>query len=91
MNGKMVVEGNYFKNVPFPTLVGYAESGPGDIVQRNNVLDNSGAFQTQGAAFNPVSYYSYVVDNPASVPATVTSKAGVGVIDPWKAAGVAPF
>jgi len=90
MEADVVVEGNYFKNVPYPTYVGYAESAVGDLVQRNNVLDNSGAFQTRGSAFDPASYYSYTVDNPASIPALV-SKAGVGVIDPWKAAGVAPF
>lgn len=91
MNGQMVVEGNYYKNVPFPTYVGYADSGPGDLVQRNNVLDASGAFQTQGTAFDPSSYYSFTVENPASIPATVTSKSGPGIIDAWKAAGAAPF
>lgn len=91
MEGKLVVEGNYFKNVPFPTLVGYAESGPGDIVQRNNILDNSGAFQTRGSAFDPASYYTYTVANPASLPTTVPANAGVGKIDPWAATGVAPF
>ena len=74
-----------------PACVGYAESGPGDLVQRNNVLENSGAFQTRGAAFDPSIYYSYAVENPAGVPVKVMANAGFGKIDPWKAAGVAPF
>lgn len=91
MEADVVVEGNYFRNVLYPAYVGYAESGPGDLVQRNNVLENSGTLQTRGSAFDPASYYSYVVENPASIPARVMANAGVDKIDPWKAAGVAPF
>lgn len=90
MNAKVLVEGNYFKNVPYPSYVGYGDSGPGELVQRNNILDNSGVFQTAGTAFDPKSYYNYTVDNPATIPGLV-GQVGVGVIDPWKAAGVAPF
>ncbi|MEC5387075.1 hypothetical protein VVD49_15205 [Uliginosibacterium sp. H3] len=90
MNAKVLLEGNYFKNVPYPSYVGYAESGPGELVQRNNILDNSGPFQTAGSAFDPKTYYSYTVDDPSTIP-NLTSKVGVGIIDPWKAAGTAPF
>jgi len=90
MNAKVLVEGNYFKNVQYPSYVGYAESGPGELVQRNNILDNSGAFQTAGTAFDPKQYYSYTVDDPSTIP-NLASKVGVGIIDPWKAAGVTPF
>jgi len=87
----VLVEGNYFKGVPFPAYVGYADSGPGDLVERNNVLDNSGVIQTRGTAFEASSYYSYSVDSPSGIPASVSSNAGFGKIDPWAAAGVAPF
>lgn len=87
----VVVEGNYFENVAFPTLVGYAESGPGDLVARNNVYDNSGAPQTRGAAFDPLAYYSYFVDDPASARTDIINNAGAGVIDPFAAVGVSPF
>src|SRR5690606_4766721 len=90
MEADVVVEGNYFENVAFPTLVGYAESGPGDLVARNNIYDNSGAPQTRGTAFNPASYYSYTVDNPSNVRLHVMNNAGAGIIDPYAAAGVSP-
>src|SRR5205823_443949 len=52
----VLVEGNYFSNVQFPCLVGYAESGPGDLVERNNIYANSGVPQTRGLAFEPSTY-----------------------------------
>jgi pectate lyase len=91
MEADVLVEGNYFQNVPSPMLVGYAESGPGDIVQRNNIFVSSGTPQTRGTAFNPASYYSYTVADPSTVPSRVMNNAGVGKIDPWAATGVAPF
>ncbi|MFT3736688.1 MAG: hypothetical protein QM776_17000 [Rhodocyclaceae bacterium] len=90
MNAKVLVEGNYFKNVPYPSYVGYAESGPGELVQRNNILDNSGTFQTAGSAFDPKTYYNYTVDDPSTIP-NLLNKVGVGIIDAWKAAGVSAF
>ncbi|GAB2883305.1 pectate trisaccharide-lyase [Uliginosibacterium flavum] len=91
MEADVLVEGNYFKNVLYPAYVGYAESGPGDLVQRNNILDGSGGLQTRGSAFDPASYYVYAVENPAGIPVKVMANAGFGKIDPWAAAGVAPF
>ncbi|HSD37672.1 MAG TPA: hypothetical protein VLC92_09185 [Rhodocyclaceae bacterium] len=90
MNAKVLLEGNYFKNVPYPSYVGYAESGPGELVQRNNILDGSGPFQTAGTAFDPKTYYNYTVDDPSTIP-NLVGKVGVGIIDPWKAAGVIQF
>ena len=40
MNAGVLVEGNYFENVPFPcfSASGYAESGPGRLVQRQQCV-----------------------------------------------------
>ncbi|MEK8104855.1 right-handed parallel beta-helix repeat-containing protein [Micromonospora sp. M12] len=48
MGAGVLVEGNYFENVTRPTAVGYAESDPGDLVQRDNVFVNSGAPEAPG-------------------------------------------
>ena len=47
-NAGLVVEGNYFSGVAFPIYVGYDDSGPGRVVERNNVYVNSGTPQTAG-------------------------------------------
>lgn len=86
--GDLVVEGNYFQGVPFPTLVGYAESGPGDIVERFNVFVDSGVAQTRGTAFDPYTYYNYVLEDAASLPAKLTQNTGAGVIDPYAILGI---
>lgn len=82
MEADVVVEGNYFSGVQFPTHVGFAESAAGDLVERNNVFANSGAPETRGAAFNPATYYSYTVDPPNGVPASVAAQAGAGKVSP---------
>ncbi len=82
MDAKVVVEGNYFENVPHPTHSGYQESGPGDLVERNNAYVGSGAPETRGSAFDPKAAYPYVVENPTTLPQLLRSKAGSGVIDP---------
>ncbi len=79
-NAGVLVEGNYFENVPFPILVGYADSGPGRAVERNNVYVNSGAPQTAGTVAEPRSYYNYTLDNPNNIPSIVQNGAGVGKI-----------
>jgi pectate lyase len=82
MNGGVLVEGNYFQSVPFPcfSASGYAESGPGRLVQRNNIFAGSGTCETAGTVANPASFYSYTVDNPANLPSTVPAGAGAGKI-----------
>ena len=77
-DAKVMVEGNYFKNTRQTTLVGYEESGPGDLVERGNVFDNSGTPQTRGAAFEPGKYYDFKLDAAQDVPAMVQAGAGVG-------------
>jgi pectate lyase len=79
-NAGLVVEGNYFSGVQFPIYVGYDQSGPGRVVERNNIYVNSGTPQTAGTVVEPRTYYSYTVDNPASVPAMVSAGVGVGKI-----------
>ncbi|WP_367128046.1 polysaccharide lyase family 1 protein [Saccharothrix sp. HUAS TT1] len=78
MDAGVVVEGNYFENVAHPILSGYDKSGPGRVVERNNIYAGSGAPETLGAVVEPRTYYSYTVDAPASVPRIVTAGAGVG-------------
>jgi pectate lyase len=82
MNGGVLAEGNYFENVPFPcfSTSGYAESGPGRLVQRNNIFVGSGPCEVNGTVTEPSTFYSYTVDNPSTVPATVRNGVGVGKI-----------
>ncbi|WP_233439850.1 pectate lyase family protein [Lentzea atacamensis] len=63
MDAGVLVEGNYLENVPHPILVGYGDSGPGWVVQRNNIFAGSGAPQTAGTVQEPRSYYSCTLDN----------------------------
>jgi pectate lyase len=79
-NAGLLVEGNYFENVPFPiySTSGYADSGPGRAVARNNIFVNSGTPEVNGNVVEPRTYYSYTVDNPSSVPAAVRANAGAG-------------
>ncbi|WP_438030037.1 pectate lyase family protein [Sorangium sp. So ce233] len=41
MEADVVVEGNYFLNTWFPCRAGYADSEPGDIVERNNIIETN--------------------------------------------------
>lgn len=78
MNAGVLVEGNYFQNVAHPSHVGYEKSGPGRLVERNNVYVNSGLPETAGSVVEPRTYYPYILDNPADVPTVVRNGAGVG-------------
>jgi pectate lyase len=80
MNAGVLVEGNYFDGVAHPSYVGYEKSGPGRLVERNNVYVGSGAPQTAGSVVEPRTYYAYQLDDPATVPAIVRAGAGVGRI-----------
>ncbi|WP_243867476.1 pectate lyase family protein [Actinophytocola oryzae] len=82
MNAGVLVEGNYFENVPFPcySASGYAESGPGRLVARDNVFTGSGPCEVAGTVTEPRTYYSYTVDSPAGVPATVRAGVGLGKV-----------
>ena len=77
-NAGVLVEGNYFENVAFPCFVGFAESGPGTLVERDNFFVNSGVCQTAGTTVDPRTYYNYAPDPAANVPSLVIQLAGVG-------------
>ncbi|MEV4630833.1 pectate lyase [Micromonospora sp. NPDC049523] len=81
-NAGVLVEGNYFENVPYPiySASGYADSGPGRAVQRNNVFVNSGVPETSGTVVEPSTFYAYQLSPAAGVPASVTAGAGTGRI-----------
>jgi len=74
----VVVESDYFRNVKDPAHVSEGNSGPGDLLEKNNIYENCGTPQTQGNAFNPTFYYSYKKDDPAKIPAILTKYAGSG-------------
>ncbi len=90
-NAGLVVEGNYFENVPHPlfSASGYADSGPGRAVARNNTLVNSGALEVSGTVVEPSTYYAYTLDAPrpcprwsGPVPATGASDTPLRVVRP---------
>jgi pectate lyase len=77
-NAGVLVEGNYFENVAFPCFVGFADSGPGTLVERDNFFVNSGVCQSAGTTADPRTYYNYAPDPAANVPSLVIQLAGVG-------------
>jgi pectate lyase len=82
MDAEVLVEYNYFESVKDPTLVGVAASGPGDLVERNNIYDNCpNPPQIRGEVPEPP--YVYEPDSAASIPALVMAGAGrVGFTSP---------
>jgi pectate lyase len=78
MDAGVLVEGNYFENVDGPTFVGYADSDPGTLVQRNNVFVNSGSPESAGSV-NSIPY-SYSLDSASNVRSIVMNGAGAGRI-----------
>lgn len=85
-NADVLVEGNYFQDVTVTIMSGVpGHSGPGDVVERFNVFDNSGVPQTLGDAFEATTYYAYQLEPAEEIPARVKAGAGAGVIDPQAA------
>ncbi|GAA1459475.1 RICIN domain-containing protein [Nocardiopsis exhalans] len=77
MGANVLVEGNYFENLSrATTVVGYADSGPGNLTARDNVLVGSAEPETRGNVSDPP--YSYEADAPGSVPEIVSAGAGHG-------------
>ena len=62
----------------FSCFVGFAESGPGTLVERDNFFVNSGLCQAAGTTADPRFYYGYAPDPAADVPSIVIQLAGVG-------------
>jgi pectate lyase len=82
MNAGVLLEGNNFAGVPFPcfSTSGYADSGPGRLVQRSNEFTGSGPCEAGGTVAEPRTYYSYTLDAASAVPSLVQSGAGAGKI-----------
>ncbi|MFC3995402.1 polysaccharide lyase family 1 protein [Nocardiopsis sediminis] len=76
MDAGVIVEGNYFEGVDNPTHVGYADSEPGRLVERDNVYDGSGEPEAAGSV--PEVPYSYTLDGADSIPGIVSGGAGPG-------------
>lgn len=81
MEADVLVEGNYFINVPIPTETSRDGSPPGDLVQRYNVFVNCGTPGTRGTAFEADQYYAYMLDSASTIPQLVSKYAGSGVYD----------
>jgi hypothetical protein len=78
MGAGVLVEGNVFENVDEPTLVGYADSGPGTLVQRNNLFTGSGTPQAAGSVARIP--YPYTPEPASTVKASVRAGAGANRI-----------
>ena len=79
----VLVEGNYFRNVPNPTLcINYSDTPNGWLVQRNNYAVGSGPYEVNPPPSmpEPSTYYSYTLDPAVSVMSIVTAGAGVNRI-----------
>jgi len=75
----VLVEGNYFRNVPYPTLcINYSDTPSGWLIQRNNYAVGSGPYEVNPPPVmpEPSAYYSYTLDPAASVMSIVTAGAG---------------
>jgi pectate lyase len=77
-NAGVLVEGNYFENITDPIHLGEGSSSAGSVVARNNFEVNSGPILTSGSVASIP--YSYTVDSPSTVKATVLAGAGTGKI-----------
>jgi pectate lyase len=74
----ILLEGNYFENVPTPVHLGEASSAAGSLVARDNYSVGSGPIVTSGSvAAIP---YTYQLDPAADVKSIVTEGAGTGKI-----------
>jgi len=78
MDAGLLVEGNVFDNVQQAcwSASGYADSDPGRLVARNNILTNSGPCEVNGSVAGLP--YSYTAENVNSVRASVMAGSGAG-------------
>jgi pectate lyase len=76
MDAGVVAEGNYFEGVDSPIVTQTGDSDEGNVVERDNVYDDSGEPETRGTAIEPGTRYDYTLDDAASVPDLVTAGAG---------------
>ncbi|HEX6683426.1 MAG TPA: carbohydrate-binding protein [Candidatus Limnocylindrales bacterium] len=78
IEGGVLVEGNYYENVPDPFHVGEGSSPPGTLVARNNTFVNSGSGGTSGSVGSIP--YQYSLESSGNVRASVMASAGTGRI-----------
>lgn len=80
----VLVEGNYFDSVVWPTHVGEGSSPDGDLIARNNITNNCSNYlitrSTHTTPFNPSALYSYSLDSTANLPSLIKAGAGAGKI-----------
>ncbi|MBI5474894.1 MAG: hypothetical protein HY961_21340, partial [Ignavibacteriae bacterium] len=82
LEADVLVEANYFFNVPIPVETSRDGSPPGDLVERYNFFaGTTGAPGTRGTAFEASSFYSYSLDSASTIPAMLSSYAGSGKYD----------
>jgi pectate lyase len=74
----VLVEGNVFENVKSPTLVGYEDSGPGALVQRDNLFSGSGTPQASGSVASIP--YRYTLEAASGIKVRVSAGAGTGKV-----------
>jgi pectate lyase len=72
----LFVESNYFLNTKLPTEI-HGEP-KGKLVERNNIYDNSGKPQTNGKVFDPLTYYTYPVQDANEIVELIRQNAGSG-------------
>ena len=79
-NAGVLVERNYFENVPHPTVTQTGDSPSGNLRVINNYLVNSGTEQVRNGASVAAVPYPYTPDANNKVKSIVTAGAGTGKI-----------
>jgi len=79
-NAGVLVERNYFENVPHPTVTQTGDSPSGNLRVINNYLVNSGTEQVRNGASVAAVPYPYAPDANNKVKSIVTAGAGTGKI-----------
>jgi pectate lyase len=79
-NAGVLVERNYFENVPHPTVTQTGDSPSGNLRVINNYLVNSGTEQVRSGASVAAIPYAYTPDANNKVKSIVTAGAGTGKI-----------
>jgi pectate lyase len=74
---------NYYLNV---TGYGVASQMNAGVLVEGELLGERGEVSS-GRGQEPLTFYSYTLDNPNGVPATVRAGAGVGRIQKWPGVG----
>jgi len=78
MNAGVMVEANFFDNVEKPTRNDVGGTA-GRIVARLNInINTEDPIVTAGSVVEPNTFYSYTLDDAASIPSIVVQLAGVG-------------